>query len=210
MGLTKPPIEKCKCGLTDHKRTTHKCCPLKKVLYGERKSDPAHASDVIINSSDECHSESDSEQLDYDYEESADGDDLNVYLCSIPVPITHVTNGIAPIMYEIGSGQIIIVSLPQAPFHKIIRKVSLKLDVTPSGTFWTQALKPILALVRCPSPLLLSQDKGQSTPAIFANPSSTLVTTLLKLMRLALVRCSTPSHVRGQVTTAVNVTPSGT
>uniref|UniRef100_A0A1X7VUT5 Uncharacterized protein n=1 Tax=Amphimedon queenslandica TaxID=400682 RepID=A0A1X7VUT5_AMPQE len=46
----KTPIEKLKCGSTDHKRTTHKSCPLRKVLHGERKSDLAHASDVIITS----------------------------------------------------------------------------------------------------------------------------------------------------------------
>uniref|UniRef100_A0A1X7VTM0 SWIM-type domain-containing protein n=1 Tax=Amphimedon queenslandica TaxID=400682 RepID=A0A1X7VTM0_AMPQE len=80
----KTPIEKCKCGSTDHKRTTHKNCRLRKVLYGERKSDPAPASDVIITSSDDCHSESDFEQLHYHYEDSADGDDLNVYLCTCP------------------------------------------------------------------------------------------------------------------------------
>uniref|UniRef100_A0A1X7VW83 Uncharacterized protein n=1 Tax=Amphimedon queenslandica TaxID=400682 RepID=A0A1X7VW83_AMPQE len=49
-----------------------------------RKSDPAPSSDVMITSSDQCHSESDTEQLDYDYEESADGDDLGVHPCTCP------------------------------------------------------------------------------------------------------------------------------
>uniref|UniRef100_A0A1X7VKC3 Uncharacterized protein n=1 Tax=Amphimedon queenslandica TaxID=400682 RepID=A0A1X7VKC3_AMPQE len=55
-----------------------------KDSQGERKSVPAPASDVIITSSDKCHSHSDPEQLDYDYEESADCDDLNVYPCTCP------------------------------------------------------------------------------------------------------------------------------
>ena len=201
------PIKKCKCGSTDHKRTTHKSCPLRSAFYGERKSDPAPASDVIVTSSDECLSESDSEQLDYDYEESTDSDDLGVHPCTCPNYPRHkwycpdnVRNR------KRANDGCVTPSGTSWPLSRDNNTHSTPaLDVTPSGTLWTPPLKR--DLVRCSSPSLLSQDKGQSTPATIASPLSTLLTTPLKPISLALVRCPTPSHVRGQGTPAVNVTP---
>ena len=203
------PIKKCKCGSTDHKRTTHKSCPLRSAFYGERKSDPAPASDVMLTSTDECLSESDSEQLDYDYEESTDSDDLGIHPCTCPNYPHHKWHCPDNVRNRKRANDgCVTPSGTSWPLSRDNNTHSTPaLDVTPSGTLWTPPLKR--DLVRCSSPLL-SQDKGQSTPATIACPLSTLLTTPLKPISLALVNCPTPSHVRGQGTPAVNVTPSCT
>ena len=204
------PIKKCKCGSTDHKRTTHKSCPLRSAFYGERKSDPAPASDVMLTSTDECLSESDSEQLDYDYEESTDSDDLGIHPCTCPNYPRHKWHCPDNVRNRKRANDgCVTPSGTSWPLSRDNNTHSTPaLDVTPSGTLWTPPLKR--DLVRCSSPLLLSQDKGRSTPATIACPLSTLLTTPLKPISLASVKCPTPSHVRGQGTPAVNVTPSCT
>ena len=68
-------VKKCKCGSTDHMRTSHKSCPLR------RACDTATGVDT---SSDDNVSKSDNEQLDYDDLESSLSDDMVVESCICP------------------------------------------------------------------------------------------------------------------------------
>ena len=206
------PIRKCKCGSTDHKRTIHKSCPLNNNAFED--IDPATEDDVS------SVSEPDSEPLDYDDVESEDES------CSCPNYPRHRWD---------------------CPDNVRNRK---RASATPSRTLWTRRASPQvnkkqsttsvnvstlqtpplkkmnLSLIKCPSPLIVSQ---QSTPACKHNDSTAKKVdfqscacpnypchnwdcheNVRNRKRANDESSCTPQVNRKRSTTAVDVTPSGT
>ena len=176
--------DNCKCGSTDHRRTSHKSCPLR------RTCDPATGIDAScdIDASISDDNVSENEDDHYDFESSL-SDEMAVESCACPNFPHHKWD---------------------CPDNVRNRKRARDSSLTPAGAFWTPPLKKVcLYSPKVPSPLVLSKVKGQSTPAVgsvivpynastvekMGSPTVSTPSFILgKKLELSVLKCCSPSN----------------
>uniref|UniRef100_A0A1X7UCX7 Uncharacterized protein n=1 Tax=Amphimedon queenslandica TaxID=400682 RepID=A0A1X7UCX7_AMPQE len=132
--------DKCKCGSTDHRRTSHKSCPLRRTCDTATGIDTS--CDINASKSDDNVSEYDHDCYDF---ECSLSDKTVVESCACPNFPCHKWD---------------------CPDNVRYRKRAMDSSLTP-GALWTPPLKKMgLNSLKVPSPLVLSKVKDQSTPAL--------------------------------------------
>ena len=133
--------DKCKCGSTDHRRISHKSCPLRRTCDLATGIDAS--CDIDASKSDDNVSENEDDHYDF---ESSLSDEMAVESCACPNFRRHKWD---------------------CPDNVRNRKRAMNSSLTPAGAFWTPPLKKVgLYSPKVPSPLVVSKVKGQSTPAL--------------------------------------------